>query len=74
MDPSNLVQMVNRIGEFFAAMPDEHQACEGVALHLCLYWEPRMRLSLLRHIDQAPSVDLLPIVSKAIEIHRHLLA
>ena len=34
MDIDNLVHMANRIGHFFAAMPDRAEALDGVATHI----------------------------------------
>ena len=43
MDVHHLIQMANRIGDFFAAMPDRAEALAGLADHLTKFWEPRMR-------------------------------
>jgi formate dehydrogenase subunit delta len=49
----NLVHMANRIGEFFAAMPDAEEASREIAEHLHKFWEPRMRRELLAHLTAA---------------------
>ncbi len=73
MDPENLVRMANRIGEFFAALPDHAEACDGVATHLRRYWEPRMRRQLLAQLDRGEAQGLTGLVREALERHRALL-
>jgi len=70
MDPANLVQMANRIGEFFASLPDPEQAREGVATHLCRYWAPRMRRQILAQLDRGEIADMSPLVRDALVHHR----
>ena len=70
MDIDNLVHMANRIGEFFAALPDPDEAREGIAQHLRRYWEPRMRRELLDQLAQGGASGLLPLVREALETHR----
>ena len=52
MDEQNLIDMANRIGEFFESMPDHEEALAGVADHIRRFWEPRMRRTLLGALDQ----------------------
>ena len=66
MDIDNLVHMANRIGEFFEAMPDPGEACEGVAQHLQRYWEPRMRRELVTHVQANEGLGLRPLVLEAV--------
>lgn len=66
MDTENLIHMANRIGEFFEAMPDRHEAAEGIAQHLRRYWEPRMRRELLAHMQQRQGQGLTPLVLDAL--------
>ena len=47
MDVDNLIDMANRIGEFFDSMPDHAEAVDSVADHIRRFWEPRMRLAIL---------------------------
>jgi len=70
MDANNLIHMANRIGAFFAAMPDRPEAIEGVAQHIERYWEPRMRRELLAHVDGHAGEGLDEIVLAAIHTHR----
>ncbi len=66
MDAEKLVQMANRIGEFFAAWPDRDEAMEGIATHLRKFWEPRMRRDLLALIDAGQADVLMPLVLEAV--------
>ncbi len=73
MEAGKLVDMANRIGDFFASMPDRGAALEGIAHHLRRYWDPRMRTRLLAHIDAQRGEGLDPIVLEALRTHRALL-
>lgn len=73
MQHDKLVHMANRIGEFFAAMPEHDEAVDDIASHLQKFWEPRMRRGLLAHLDEGGE-GLLPLVREAIERHRAELA
>ncbi len=69
MNLDHLVDMANRIGEFFEAFPDHDAALDGIADHLKRFWEPRMRRSLLDALDRNDSAQvdaLLPIVREAL--------
>ena len=57
MDIVNLIRMANRIGDFFAALPDRDEAAEGVANHIQKFWEPRMRNALLDFVAEHPDGD-----------------
>ena len=72
MNIDNLIRMVNRIGMFFAAMPDREEAMRDLAQHVRRFWEPRMRTQLFAHIDahQGEGVDALVI--DALQRHRTL--
>lgn len=72
MDADNLVQMANRIGEFFEAMPDREEALDGIAGHIQRYWEPRMRQALLAHMSDG-AAGLMPIVAEAVRSREALL-
>ena len=75
MDAHNLIQMANRIGEFFEAMPEREQALHDIAEHINKFWEPRMRRSLLAALaDPALAGQLAPIVRDALERHGQMLA
>jgi formate dehydrogenase subunit delta len=69
MDVDNLIEMANRIGEFFDSMPDHEEAVDGVADHIHRFWEPRMRLAILGALDDEGS-GMEPIVREALTKHR----
>jgi formate dehydrogenase subunit delta len=72
MDEQNLIDMANRIGEFFDSMPDRDAALDGVADHIRRFWEPRMRRRLMEALDQpdAAGLQMIPIVKDALHKHR----
>ncbi|RFU46791.1 formate dehydrogenase subunit delta [Paraburkholderia sp. DHOC27] len=72
MDEQNLIDMANRIGEFFDSMPDRDEALDGVADHIRRFWEPRMRRRLLESLDQpnAGGLAMSAIVKEALHKHR----
>lgn len=65
MEAESLVRMANRIGDFFAAMPDRDEALDGIASHVRKFWEPRMRTQL-RQIVSEGGEGLSPIVQAAL--------
>ena len=65
MSPDKLVYMANQIGKFFASQ-GEAQAVVGIANHLHKFWDPRMRVSILAHVE-AGGFGLEPLVLRAIE-------
>jgi formate dehydrogenase subunit delta len=72
MDIDNLVKMANRIGEFFAALPDATEAQAGIAGHLQRFWEPRMRRQIVAHVERGGE-GLSAIVREAIAANRQAL-
>jgi len=72
MDIDNLVRMANRIGEFFAAMPDAQEAQAGIAGHLQRFWDPRMRREIVAHVEHG-GAGLSEIVREAIVANRDKL-
>ncbi|MGA2552149.1 MAG: formate dehydrogenase subunit delta [Burkholderiaceae bacterium] len=73
MNAEYLVEMANRIGQFFEAYPDQEEAKQEIAGHLKRFWEPRMRRTLLAHVDTAAGAGLKSLVSAAIREHRETL-
>lgn len=78
MNIKSLIPMVNRIGQFFESQPDAQERIEGIANHIRLFWDPRMRRSLYEFLDQHPdgqSTDgaLSDIVLQAVTQHREAL-
>jgi formate dehydrogenase subunit delta len=65
MSPDKLVYMANQIGKFFGSQgPDE--AVAGTADHIRKFWDPRMRLAILAHVE-AGGGGLEPLVREAVE-------
>jgi formate dehydrogenase subunit delta len=73
MNIDNLIDMANRIGEFFAAYPDPVESEREIAEHLRRFWEPRMRRALLAHVDAQQGIGLAPLVLAAVRSHRDML-
>lgn len=69
MDPGNLVQLANRIGDFFQAMPDRQEALQGVATHIRRYWDPRMRRELMAHLERQGGAGMTEFVADALKAH-----
>lgn len=74
MDVANLIRMANRIGQFFQAMPNHGEAVEGVATHIRKFWEPRMRQTLLAHVDAQGTQGMHPLVAEAVRERREQIA
>jgi formate dehydrogenase subunit delta len=73
MDTPYLIKQANRIAEFFQALSDPQEACDGVAQHIKKFWEPRMRRGLLHAVDEKSANDLHPLVELALTRHRAML-
>ena len=70
-----LIPMINRIGAFFEGQPNREAAIKAIADHIRLFWEPRMRRSILAFLDQHPGGkssehELLPIVVTALTTYK----
>lgn len=50
MHIEQLVTMANDIAAFFHSTADQNEAARGVATHLRLYWDPRMRKQIVEHV------------------------
>lgn len=74
MDNANLIRMANRIGDFFAAMPERDEALDGIADHIKKFWEPRMRRALLAAVAAGEAGALHEIVKEALARHQAQLA
>lgn len=72
MDEQNLIDMANRIGEFFDSMPDHEEALTGIADHIRRFWAPRMRVALLAQLDEpvAEGIEMSGIVREVLLKHR----
>jgi len=73
MDADKLIQMANRIGEFFEAWPERAEALEGVATHLRKFWDPRMRRELLARVEAGEAESLTSLVREAVTTYRESL-
>lgn len=60
----NLIRMANQIADYFAAYGEE-EAVKGIANHIVLFWEPRMRAQLLAIADGADGLN--PLARKAMK-------
>jgi formate dehydrogenase subunit delta len=72
MNNDNLIRMVNRIGAFFAAMPDRDEAMRDLAQHVRRFWEPRMRKQLFEHLETGHGEGIDSLVVTALQRHRNL--
>jgi len=70
----NLIQMANRIGQFFESMPDHAEALAGAAEHIRKFWEPRMRAQFLQQLDAEAGQALRPFMREAVLAHRARLS
>jgi len=70
MKAANLVKMANQIGSFFETMPNREQALTDIAAHLKRFWEPRMRRTLLEHVDLHDGAELKAIVLESLRSRR----
>lgn len=74
----HLIQMANRIGDFFEALPDRQEGLDGIADHIKKFWEPRMRTAMLDFLAEhpegrTPEAELSDMVKQAIVANRDLL-
>jgi formate dehydrogenase subunit delta len=65
MSPEKLAYMANQIGHFFAAQTGD-KAVEGIEDHIRRFWDPRMRRTIIAHLDDA-ALHLDPLVRQALE-------
>jgi formate dehydrogenase subunit delta len=65
MPPDRLVMMANQIGTFFASQGPE-KAASGIADHIKLFWDPRMRAAIFAYVREGGE-GLRPDVRLAIE-------
>jgi formate dehydrogenase subunit delta len=73
VDAHKLVKMVNEIASFFESDPDRDAVLEAVASHLKRFWDPRMRLQIVRFVDEEGGAGLKEIALLAIRTHRDKL-
>jgi formate dehydrogenase subunit delta len=70
MDIQNLVKMANQIGAFFEAMPDRAQAMEDISGHIKRNWDPRMRRTILKYLEERGGEGLKEIVRDALNANK----
>lgn len=73
MNSETLVRNLNRIGNFFDAMPNREQALHDIAEHVRKFWEPRMRREMLAYLDEKGGEGLSEIVLVALTRNRAML-
>lgn len=73
MDAERIVDLANRIGDFFQAYPDRQEAMDGVATHIRRYWEPRMRQQLLAAVDAGAATGLSDLLTATVKERRAAL-
>ena len=64
MSPDKLVYMANQIGRFFARQGFD-RSVDAIVDHLTKFWDPRMRATILAHLDAGGS-NLDPAVREAV--------
>ncbi len=58
---ATLVRMANDIGKFFHPQGEE-KAIAGIANHIKMFWEPRMKKQIFAHLDEGgQGLDPLPL-------------
>lgn len=65
MSPEKLAYMANQIGQFFVTQPGD-KAVDGIENHIRRFWDPRMRRTIVAHLDDA-ALKLDPLVRQAME-------
>jgi formate dehydrogenase subunit delta len=65
VSPDKLVYMANQIGKFFVSQGYD-KATAGIAEHIAKFWDPRMRATIMAHLD-AGGAGLDPAAREAIE-------
>jgi len=50
VDTNRLVMMANQIGSFFETQRDN--TVTDIAAHIEMFWDPRMRAEIFRHLDR----------------------
>jgi formate dehydrogenase subunit delta len=70
MDIHHLVVMANQIGDFYKSLPDREEALTTAASHMRRFWTPRMRATMLAHVDEHGGAGLDPFTLEAIQKYR----
>jgi len=65
---ATLIEMLNRIGDFFEAIPDREAAMSGIADHVKKFWERSMRQQLSEMLAQPEHAEQIkPVIREALE-------
>ncbi len=64
MSPDRLVYMANQIGKFFEYQRED-EVVPGIANHIKMFWDPRMRKAIFAYMD-AGGDGLDPQVKEAV--------
>ena len=64
MKPDTLIHMANQIGKFFQYQRKD-EIVPGIANHIKMFWDPRMRTAIFAYVDQGGE-GLDPEVKEAI--------
>jgi len=68
VEEATLTRMLNRIGDFFEAIPDREAAMQGIADHVKKFWELRMRQQLeLMLAEPEHAEQIKPIIREALQ-------
>ncbi|MEZ0472517.1 formate dehydrogenase subunit delta [Luteimonas salinilitoris] len=65
MNAERLAEMANDIAAYFRSEPDHAAAVAGMVMHLQRFWEPRMRVQIVRHLQDGAG-DLDPLAREAV--------
>jgi formate dehydrogenase subunit delta len=68
MSDQKLVRMANQIAAFFAHEGEE-RSVDDIVNHLEQFWDPRMRASIVAHLDSGGE-GLDPLARSAVEMLR----
>lgn len=68
MNIDKLIRMANQIAAFFRAYP-EAEAIAGIRDHIMSFWTPRMRETLLAHLEK-DGAGLDGLTAKALQTFR----
>jgi formate dehydrogenase subunit delta len=71
--PDNLIKMANQIGSFFETMPNRDQAQIDIAKHIKQFWALRMRVALMKYVDQHDGAELMTIVLETLRSRREAI-
>jgi len=74
MKIETLVNMANKIGDFFKSFPDQEMAKKNIAAHLTNFWARNMREQIIAHVAEQNGAGLETIVRDAIKEHLHVTA